>query len=299
MESVDDAACEDEVEERASPFLGTPGDGEDASQDLRGGAIPPCWNEISRNAPLPTENGRPLAQLAKHGDPTARWKRVAHDFRLVVTIAKRDSNRGLSSLDLTEDGNLGLLRVPKQVDPDRGFPFATDAAWWGRQNIERAIINPSRTIRGPIHLLRSMNTHLRAVHELQAPNGEDPILRQVAQRRGEPVEEVRGVPEPHERIAPLEAPWQFQSSSTRREFLTDEATENASALAAASKVARERVARPFWMPQSNFAPGWQMATSPRRSSIDPASRFARVKRIASSAGARGEAGGTRPERTAC
>jgi RNA polymerase nonessential primary-like sigma factor len=100
---------------------------------------------------------RALALRVREGDFEARQKMIEHNLRLVVNIAKHYLNRGLSLLDLIEEGNLGLMHALEKFEPERGFRFSTYATWWIRQNIERAIMNQSRTIRLPVHVIKELN----------------------------------------------------------------------------------------------------------------------------------------------
>src|SRR5687768_5079971 len=99
-------------------------------------------------------------RLVLKGDEAARKKMIESNLRLVVKIARRYYNRGMEFSDLIEEGNLGLLRAVEKFDPERGFRFSTYATWWIRQTIERAIMNQTRTIRLPIHVLRELNLYL-------------------------------------------------------------------------------------------------------------------------------------------
>src|SRR5690606_3934753 len=107
------------------------------------------------------------ARRTAQGDFSARQRMIEHNLRLVVNIAKGYLNRGMPLLDLIEEGNLGLMHALEKFDPERGFRFSTYATWWIRQNIERAIMNQSRTIRLPVHVIKEINSALRARRHLE------------------------------------------------------------------------------------------------------------------------------------
>jgi RNA polymerase nonessential primary-like sigma factor len=169
-------------------------------------------NEIGQNALLTPDEEFRLACLVKKGDFSARQKMIEHNLRLVVNIAKHYANRGLALLDLIEEGNLGLMHALEKFDPDRGYRFSTYATWWIRQNIERGIMNQSRTIRLPVHVIKELNVYLRAIRHLESHGHKDPGPDDVAHLLDRPVEEVRRILSLNERMASLDAPLDIDPS---------------------------------------------------------------------------------------
>lgn len=179
-------------------------------------------NEIGANPLLTAAEEGALSRRVRAGDFEARQIMIERNLRLVVNIAKHYLNRGIPLLDLVEEGNLGLMHALEKFDPERGFRFSTYATWWIRQNIERAIMNQSRTIRLPVHVLKVLNQVLRAQRHLEAAPGGDSSIEAVAQRLGKTVDEVQAILALAEHTASLDAPLDIDPSLSIGESLADE-----------------------------------------------------------------------------
>ena len=179
-------------------------------------------SEIGFSPLLTAKEEANFSRRARAGDDAARKRMIESNLRLVVKIARRYMNQGLALLDLIEEGNLGLIKAVEKFDPDKGFRFSTYATWWIRQTIERALMNQSRTVRLPIHIIKEINVYLRAARKLAQTLDREPNSEDVAQMLDRPLESVKRMFGLNERTASVDAPVSRESERPMLDTLADE-----------------------------------------------------------------------------
>ncbi len=178
--------------------------------------------EIGKVPLLTAKEEIDLARAIKKGDQTAKQKLAEANLRLVVSIAKKYIGRGLSFLDLIQEGNIGLFRAVEKFDPNRGFKFSTYATWWIRQAITRAIADQARTIRIPVHMVETINKLTHAQRRLVQELGREPLIEELAAEMDMDVKKVRHIMKISQDIVSLEAPVGTEEDSKLGDFIEDD-----------------------------------------------------------------------------
>ena len=196
---LDDLTAEDEVSDEDLAI--TPENVDAMADD----SVRMYLREIGDIPLLSQEEELELAKKAVKGDKKAKDKLAESNMRLVVSIAKKYSGRGLDFLDLIQEGNTGLLRAVEKFDPEKGFKFSTYATWWIRQAITRAIADQARTIRIPVHMVETINKVMRTKRRLTQELNREPSDAEVAEAMGMDAEKIEYVMRIRQDIASLDA----------------------------------------------------------------------------------------------
>jgi RNA polymerase primary sigma factor len=177
--------------------------------------------EIGRVPLLKTPEEIKLAKRSQGGDQVAKRKLAEANLRLVVSIAKKYIGRGLSLLDLIQEGNTGLLRAVEKFDYRKGFKFSTYATWWIRQAITRAIADQARTIRIPVHMVETINKLMRVQRQLVQELGREPLPEEIASEMDLPKEKVEHILKISQETVSLESPVGEEEDSKLGDFIED------------------------------------------------------------------------------
>ncbi len=180
--------------------------------------------EIGKVPLLSADEECELAQKIIDGDEESKKKLAESNLRLVVSIAKKYTNRGMSFLDLIQEGNLGLLKAVDKFDYTKGFKFSTYATWWIRQSITRALADQSRTIRIPVHMVETINKLVRIQRSLLQDLGREPSPEEISEKMNLPVDRIREILKISQEPVSLETPIGEEADSHLGDFIQDETT---------------------------------------------------------------------------
>ena len=238
LDEPDLAELEDEEELNDEELVGS------YTDDISDDSVRMYLREIGKIPLLTPEEESELSKKATAGDRKAKDRMAEANMRLVVSIAKRYSGRGLDLLDLIQEGNTGLLRAVDKFDPEKGFKFSTYATWWIRQAITRAIADQARTIRIPVHMVETINKLMRTQRRLTQELNREPTNEELAKEMDMEVEKIEHIMKIKQDITSLDAGIGRDDNdgeeSTLGDFIEDEDTASPEE-SAAGQLLKEQV----------------------------------------------------------
>ena len=178
--------------------------------------------EIGQIPLLTYEEEISLAQKVLENDEEAKQKLIESNLRLVVSIAKKHTNRGLKMLDLIQEGNMGLMKAVEKFEYEKGFKFSTYATWWIRQAITRAIADQGRTIRIPVHMIETINKIKKESRIILQETGKEATAEELAKKLEIPVDKVKSILEMNQDPISLETPVGSEEDSELGDFVEDD-----------------------------------------------------------------------------
>lgn len=184
-------------------------------------AVKSYLKEIRKSRLLTFEEEQALAKKIAKGDQKARQKMIEANLRLVVSIGKRYINRGLPFSDIIEEGNIGLIKAVEKFNYKRGFKFSTYGSWWIRQSIERAIINQSKLIRLPVHVVEKINHYMVVLEDLMQVLGREPTTQEIAKKLGTSEREVVNLQQLIRKSYSLESPIAHGHETSLKDIIED------------------------------------------------------------------------------
>ena len=226
LDEEDELSREEEDEKRSGVVIKATGEIEVTDSGVKNiptdDPVRMYFKEIGKVPLLTADEERELAIRIEQGDEEAKKKLCEANLRLVVSIARRYLNRGLSFLDLIQEGNLGLIKAVEKFDYTKGYKFSTYATWWIRQAITRSIADQARTIRIPVHMVETINKLIRISRQLLQEYGREPTSEEIAKEMGISVEKVREIKKISQDPVSLETPIGEEEDSHLGDFIPDE-----------------------------------------------------------------------------
>ena len=215
VEGIKIIEADDDPEERAAMY-------DKISKEINArDSVKMYLKDIGRVPLLTPEEERTIARKVAEGDQEARDALITANLRLVVSIAKRYTGRGMSFLDLIQEGNLGLLKAVEKFDHEKGFKFSTYATWWIRQAITRSIADQARTIRIPVHMVETINKLSKIQRNLLQELGREPTIAEIAEEMQIPESKVIEIQQVAQEPVSLETPIGEEDDSHLGEFIED------------------------------------------------------------------------------